>query len=146
MSICDTLPNCTNPCAPDLSAQSLNNLLVPTNLQSMSAAQRCAYVEMSNSRATTLRNQIVTFIGKAANAKRQLSKRRFTCPYRVPWTTSTSPLIINQRSLANYYDLMVTSNAGFAYIARCVLTFLRRQRKCKINQQNGFADCSNCTC
>jgi hypothetical protein len=96
--------------------------------------------------ASLLRNKILDFIVRTTNSKKQLANRRFVCPYKINWTVSNQPLNVNQTSMARYYDYMVTSTSGFAFIARSVLDIIRKRRKCDINKQNGFADCSNCQC
>ena len=141
MSFCNSIPGCPNPCAPNISASSLNSQLIPTFLQGMSSSQQCAYIEASTNSATIFRAQVAKFLGQIANAKRQLSARRTVCPVRIPWSVSNPPLIVNQRSQANYYDFFIGARTGFAFIMGKVLAFLRKQRICRQRLKDGRSIC-----
>lgn len=143
MSFCNSIPGCPNPCAPNISASTLNSRLIPTFLQGMSTAQQCAFVEASTKAAKIFRAQVLKFYGKIANAKRQQAARRTVCPVKIPWAVSNPPLIVNQSSQAAYFDFFIGSRKGFAFIMGKVLAYLRKQRICKqrLNDGRSICDC-----
>lgn len=141
MSFCNSLPGCPNPCAPNISASTLNTRLIPTFLQGMTQAQQTAFVEASTRAAQVFRAQVAKFLGQINNAKRQQSARRTVCPVKIPWTVSNPPLVINQCSQSAYFDFFIGARTGFAFIMGKVLAFLRKQRICQQRLKDGRATC-----
>lgn len=138
-----SIPPCTPPCTSNVSASTLNSLLIPTFLQGMTTTQQNAFINATTSAANTFRLQVVKFIGDIAGAKRQLANRRTVCNVKIPWTVSNPPLWLNQNVQASYYDYMVVNITGFAYIAGRVLRYFRNQKTCSVNRANGFAYCTS---
>lgn len=109
----------------------LDTLLIPSFVAGLSSSQQISGVLGSSSSAVSFRNLSPRVYLAAKNAF--FARKRGTCTsaFRVPYATSTSPLIISFCSLADYYQhLLATPVSGFPLLFSRVNNYKLNQVKC----------------
>jgi len=131
----------SGPGCPLRTASSLNTLLIPTFLQNLTNTQICNFLNSGSKNPNLFLSQVNQFTLQLRLAKRYTAQRKCFCPYRIPWSTSTNPLIIPQKSLTDYFNFLPGSNTGFAYIWRQSLQTILNNRRRRNAIQEGKSVC-----
>jgi hypothetical protein len=142
MSSCGSIPGISNVCAPNITPSTLNSVLIPTFLQGMTQTQQKVFINASTQAASLFRSQALRFLSSIKNSQKQLSQKRLTCPFKVPWSVSSAPLNVNQYAQVNYLNFFMGNRTGFAYILGEVLSFFRKQKRCNQMIANGQGTCA----
>ena len=131
-------------CAELISPCELNILLIPKCLKGKSYKYICSFIESCSKKAILFIHQVLEFSYKMSLAKQYTAERKLYCHTKVVWPVCNSPLVINHKSLSNYYDFYSSSNTGFAFILRKVNEVVYRNKVRQQMIQDGKEDiCGN---
>ena len=131
------MSNCRN----IILASTLNILLVPTFLKDLSYPEICSFIESCSKESRLFVQQVISFQRKMKLAKSYTADRKCYCSTLVEWSVEDSPLIIDQYSLANYYDFVACNNKDFAFILRKVMNSVLQKKICRQMIQDGKQCC-----